>query len=323
MNNPSNISSELHVIFGTGPLGTSVMRELVARGKRVRMVNRSGKAAELPASVEVVSGDAYDSNSTRAVTKGAAVVYQCAQPAYHEWRQKFPALQQGILDGVAANSAKFIVGENVYMYGEVKGPIREDLPYAAHTKKGKVRAQMSEILLAAHKSGKVRVAMARASDFYGPGVLESLVGDRVVYPALAGKSASFAGDLDAPHTITYINDFGKAMVILGERDEALGQAWHVPNAEPLTQRQIGEVIFKELGTPPKISAMGRLMMQIGGIFIVGARETVEMMYEFEKPFVVDSRKFEKAFGMKATPIREGIQQMIAWYKAHPQVKGAH
>jgi nucleoside-diphosphate-sugar epimerase len=47
---------------------------------------------------------------------------------------------------------------------------------------------------------------------------------------------------------------------------------------------------------------------------------VEMMYEFEKPFVVDSAKFEKTFGMKATPIREAIKATVAWYRAHPETK---
>ena len=36
---------ELHVVFGTGPVGLAVMRELHAQGKRVRLVNRSGTAA--------------------------------------------------------------------------------------------------------------------------------------------------------------------------------------------------------------------------------------------------------------------------------------
>jgi nucleoside-diphosphate-sugar epimerase len=67
--------------------------------------------------------------------------------------------------------------------------------------------------------------------------------------------------------------------------------------------------------------MGKLMMSIGGLFIPGARETVEMMYEFEKPFVVDSTKFEKTFGVQATPLREAIRQTVAWYREHPQRSG--
>jgi nucleoside-diphosphate-sugar epimerase len=75
---------------------------------------------------------------------------------------------------------------------------------------------------------------------------------------------------------------------------------------------------EEAGVEPKLSSMGKMMMTIGGFFIPEARETVEMMYEFEEPFVIDSGKFEKTFGMKATPIREAIKATVQWYKTHPQ-----
>ena len=163
--------------------------------------------------------------------------------------------------------------------------------------------------------------MGRGSDFFGPWALDSGYGDRVFYPALAGKGASFAGKVDLPHTATYIEDFGKALVILGEREEALGRAWHVPNDRPqITQRQFAELVFAETGHPAKASGMGKTMMRIGGLFIPGAREVVEMMYEFEKPFIVDSSQFERTFGVKATPIAEAIKATVAWYRAHPQTK---
>jgi hypothetical protein len=66
--------------------------------------------------------------------------------------------------------------------------------------------------------------------------------------------------------------------------------------------------------------MGKLMMAFGGLFIPAARESVEMLYEFEKPFVVDSSKFERAFGVKATPIAEATQTTVAWYRAHPRAQ---
>lgn len=311
--------NEIHVIFGTGPLGKAVMRELVTQGKRVRMVNRGGKA-DVPAGVEVAAGDAYSTDSTTALCKDAAVVYQCAQPAYTEWPQKFPPLQAAVLEGAAAAGAKLIVGENLYMYGEVDGPIREDAPNAATTRKGRTRAQMTEALFAAHRSGKVRVATARGSDFFGPEVLASSLGDRAIYPVLEGKSASLVGNIDLPHTVTFINDFGKAMAILGERDEALGRAWHVPNPETLSQRQMITCFFKEIGKPPKMSSMGKFMLALGGVFIPAAREVVEMMYEFEKPFIVDSNKFSRAFGDIATPLPDAIRQTLAWYKQHPPIK---
>ena len=311
-------NQELHVIFGTGPVGRAVARELVKRGKAVKMVNRSGKKpGGVPEGVTVVAGDVFDATVAKQLAQGATHVYQCTNPPYDKWPEQFPTLQANTLEAAASAGAKYIVMDNLYAYGDTNGrPITEDLPYNAQTKKGRVRAQMAKDALAAHAAGRVRVTIARASDFYGPGVVDSAMGDRVFGFALEGKAASAAGNLDAKHSYTYIDDVGKALAILGEHDEALGKAWHVPNADVTTTRQFITLIFEELKQPAKMSAMGKSMMRLGGLFIMPAREMVEMMYEFEKDFVVDSSKFTKAFGLKATPYREGVKQTVAWYQAN-------
>ena len=309
------MSSELHVIFGSGPLGQSVMRALHQRGKTIRLVNRSGRRpAETPDGVEIVSGDAYDEAFTRSACRGAAVVYQCAQPHYWEWLTHFIPLQTAILEGAAAAGAKLIAGDNLYMYGEVSGPIHEDLPYAAVTRKGRLRAEAAERLLAAHRAGKLRVAIGRGSDFFGPGVLDSAAGARMFRPALRGKPAEGLGNIDLPHSYTYISDFGAALALLGEREEALGQAWHVPNAPAVSTRRFIEMISAELERPVKASAMNRLTLAFAGLFIPGARETVEMMYEFEKPFFVPGERFTRTFGLEATPLPEALRATLAWYR---------
>jgi nucleoside-diphosphate-sugar epimerase len=141
-------------------------------------------------------------------------------------------------------------------------------------------------------------------------------------PAVQGKAAEGVGNLDAPHTYSFIDDFGKGLVILGERAAALGQAWHIPNAETVSTRHFIELIFKDLGQPVKIKSLGRMMMAIGGLFIPAARESLEMMYEFEKPFVVDSSKFARAFGNHATPLKQAIHETVGWYRQHAQAEGS-
>jgi len=308
--------SELNVIFGTGPLAQAAMRALLKRGKSIKMVNRSGKRPlDVPAEVEIVAGDAYSTDFTRSVTKGSSVVYQCAQPEYHKWVKEFPPLQAAILEGAAANGAKLIVGENLYMYGDTNGqPIHEGLPYAAQTRKGKVRGEMAEALLDAHRSGKVRVSIARGSDFYGAGVLGSSLGERTLVPLLHGKPAEVIGNLDLPHSYTYISDFGEALAILGEREEALGQTWHVPNPPTLTQRELLTLFFKEARLKPMFTTMSKFMLMLGGLFVPAAKEMVEMAYEFEKPFHVDSDKFIMTFGDISTPYSISVPETLNWYK---------
>ena len=303
---------KLHVIFGTGPVGLATANALLRRNHQVRLVNRSGKAPS-PEGAEVVAADALDPAQAGRAVAGASVVYGCAQPAYTRWPQDFPPLQRAILNAVADAGAKLVLADNLYMYGEVDGPIHEDLPYAAATRKGKTRAAMAEEALAAHDEGRVRVAIGRASDFYGPFVTDSALGARVFGPLLAGKTAQLVGNPDQPHTYTFIGDFGEALAVLGEREEADGQAWHVPNAQTRSTREVITKAFELAGKAPKMSAMGRFMMRLGGIFIPGARETVEMMYEFEQPFVVDDGKFRRAFGDLSTPVDEALEQTLRWY----------
>jgi nucleoside-diphosphate-sugar epimerase len=309
---------ELHVVFGAGPVGMSVLDALVKRGRRVRMVNRSGGAG-VPEGVEVLGGDATDGAFAREASRGASVVYFALNPPYDKWPELSPGLQAGVLEGAASAGAKLVAMENLYMYGPTDGrPLTEDLPYAANTRKGTVRARMSEELMEAHTSGKVRVAIGRASDFFGPRVLASAAGEQVFGRAVQGKSAQVAGDPDQPHTYTYAPDIGRGLVVLGEREEALGRAWHLPNPETVSTRRFVETIFEEVGKPARVQAAPKILLRAMGLFNPGMREMIEMLYEFEEPFVVDDSRFEKAFGEQATPLREAIQRTVRWYREeHP------
>jgi nucleoside-diphosphate-sugar epimerase len=308
-------NGELHVVCGTGAVGMAVMDELVQRGpRRVRMINRSGRA-RVPHGVEVVGGDATDEAFTREASEGASVVYFALNPPYDKWPELFPRLQAGVLEGAASAGAKLIAMENLYMYGPTDGrPITEDLPYAATTRKGTVRASMSKELMEAHKSGRVRVAIGRASDFFGPRALTSAAGEQVFGRAVEGKSAQVAGDPDQPHTYTYAPDIGKGLVILGEREEALGQAWHLPSPETVTTREFVEMIFEEVGKPARVQAAPKILLRALGLFNPGMRETIEMLYEFEEPFVLDDSRFKQEFGDHATLLREAIQRTVRWYR---------
>ncbi len=310
--------TERHVIFGTGPVGLAVMDTLVSKDKPVRMVNRSGRA-NVPDGVEVVKGDAANPELTRKICQGAAVVYNCTNPPYTKWPEMFPPLQAGVLEGAASAGAKLVAIENLYMYGPTHGQaMTEATLFAATTRKGRVRAEMSEALMAAHQSGKVRVTIGRASDFFGPRALLSAIGERAFYPALEGKAAQIMGDADMPHTQTYVPDIGQGLVILGERDEALGQAWHLPNPETVSTRRFLEMVYEETGHPLKIQAMPKLMLKALALFMPLMRELNEMIYEFEEPFIVDHSKFEQAFGNHTTPLREAIRTTVAWYRQNPK-----
>jgi nucleoside-diphosphate-sugar epimerase len=313
MNNPA--MSNLHVIFGTGPLGRSVAEELVKRGKQVKMVNRSGKREGIPQSVEVIAGDAYSPQFTCHITQNAEVVYQCAQPKYHRWVQEFPALQTSILEGAASNNAKLVIADNLYMYGDPNSQtITETSPQHPHTKKGKLRKQMAEMALEAHRIGKLQVAISRPSHYFGPGY--DVAANFIFLPALKGKSIQLLGKADVPHSFSYVPDAGRAMAVLGTSEESWGQIWIPPVMPALTQLEFAQKVWQAAGQSGKarVILLNRWMIGLVGVFNSGSRETFEMMYEFEKFYVVDSSKFEKTFGIKATPLDEAIKRTLEVYR---------
>lgn len=305
-----------NVILGTGQLGLAIMDELVARGLPVKLVNRSGQLAEpMPENVTLETADCTDPDAVARVTDGAEIVYFCVQPAYHQWPEKFPPLASSVITGVSGKGIKLVFGSNLYMYGSTNGqPIHEDLPYAAETRKGIARAKVANMLLAAHKAGKVQVTIGRASDFYGPRVKDSFVGNLLFAAALSGKTANLLGNLDLPHTVTYIRDFARALVTLSQHDEAYGRFWHIPSASTITPRQFVQLVAQEIGRPIKLRTPGKWMMRLIGLFNPAAGETVEMMYEFEEPFIVDHSRFATAFGSSVTPHQEAIRETVAWYR---------
>jgi nucleoside-diphosphate-sugar epimerase len=310
--------SNLHVVFGTGAIGMALIEQLHATGKQVRAVNRSG-SADVPEGVEIVGGDATSDEFTTAASAGASVVYFCLNPPYTNWPELFPPLQAAAIAGAQSAGAKLVVMDNLYMYPPMNGqPLTEDLPYSATTRKGSVRGRMSEDLMAAHQSGGLRATAGRASDYFGPRGLLSAMGERVFYPALVGKKAQVMGNPDVLHTYSYIPDIAKGLAILGEHEEADGQAWHLPNAPAITTRQFIDQVYNAAGTDPGISAMPRWMVNTVGLFNGNVRELKEMLYEFEEPFVVDDSRFKAAFGDIATPLPDAIETTVAWFRAHPK-----
>ena len=165
-------------------------------------------------------------------------------------------------------------------------------------------------IFAAHAAGKVRVASVRGSDFFGPD--DMIYTENLFIPALQGKKVNAMGRLDQPHTWTYAPDFGKALAIVGTHDEALGQAWHVPCEAPRTQQQVLDAISAQIGKPTSAMVGGKLMLSLIGLFNKTLAEMPEMLYEFTQPFILDSSKFTRTFGVQFTPFAQQITDTIAF-----------
>lgn len=314
----------LHVIFGTGPVGRATARALRQRGHEVRFVNRRGPQGLASdglgddwSDIEVVAGDATDSAFTTRAARGADVVYQTLNPEYHRWAEDFPALQRGVLTATEATGARYVSMDNVYSYGAPQGkPLTERSPENPHSRKGRIRLDMAREVWAAHAAGRVDAVSGRASDYYGPGGgAASPLGDGVLSAVVAGKKASVFGDPDLLHTYSFIPDIGEGLALLGTSSGVTGRAWHLPNdPQPWSTGDMVRELFRLSGTTPRVASIPLLGIRVAGIFNRTVRELVEMSYEFEEDFIVESRDIA-AIGGAATPVADALRQTLDAYRA--------
>jgi nucleoside-diphosphate-sugar epimerase len=304
----------LHVVFGTGQVGLALTDRLAGLGAEVRAVSRRRPVA-LADGVDWRGADATDLDAAADAAKGASVVYQCLNAPYTRWPDLFPPLQRGALTAAEHAGALLVTLENVYAYGPAGGkPMTEDLPLAATTSKGRTRAAMTEELLSAAAGGRVRFAIGRASDFFGAGATESTLGERVFGNAVAGKRADFIGNPGLPHTYSYVPDIAAGLATLGTDERAAGQVWHLPGPETVTTRALLDLVAVEVGHPVAVRNVPPLALRALGLVSPLMRGLAEMSYEFEEPFILDTTKFESAFGTTVTPLATAVADTVAWYR---------
>jgi nucleoside-diphosphate-sugar epimerase len=312
---------ELHVVFGAGQIGSLVARQLASRGHEVRIVRRS--AAPPIDGITMTNGDAGDAAFATEVTRGAAAIYHCVNPAYSAkvWAIELPRVMESLSAAGARNGSKLVVLDNLYALGRPQGAMNEDAPMSPASRKGEVRARVAAQLFEAHAGGKVRAVMGRASDFYGPGGTQSYYGDYFWPRVLAGRSAQFLANPDTPHTWHFTRDVAAALVTLGEApDDAYGRWWMLPCAPPRSSREMVRGLATALGREIRTERVPALVIRTMGVFMPLMRELAEMTYQWETPFVCDDARFRTRFGSAPTAIDEGTRETVTWATEHYAAK---
>ncbi len=309
-------STDLHVVLGaSGGAGKAIVRALHEADHRVRAVNRSG-SADVPDGVERLAADINAESSITAAVAGAAVVYMAAQPPYHRWPEEFPQMLRRVIDATAAAGAKLVMVDNLYGYGPASGTMAEDTPEGATDRKGAVRREMTEMLLTAHRQRRLRVAIGRASDYFGPGADNSALTALAIEPAAAGKTIRWTAALDAPHSVAYLPDIARAYVTLGTSDKADGEIWILPHAAAVTGGVFLELVNAAVTEPVKAGVISTTMLRLAAPFHKISKETLGIAYQWAEAFVVDDAKFQRIFGpFEVTPLPSAVRTTVDWYRS--------
>lgn len=304
----------IHVVNGAGQVGTNIAEQLAAQGHQVRILTRSGSGPE-HALIERRKTDVSKADQLAAAFDGAVAVYHCIHGSAYTakaWRAELPAAEQAVLEAAGRVGAVVVFPESLYSYGHVDGPITEDTPRNAT--KGKLGIR-TELLRGREESATNTVSVA-ASDFFGPHVMMSHAGERMIPTVLAGKTMRVIGSLDMLHSFTYVPDLASAMIAAATNPELWNGFYHAPTAPAVTQRELIEAVARAGDVPtPKMSAIPAWVLHVGGVVSTDSRELAETSYQFSKPFVVDSSRSEAVLGVSPTPFDTAIKQTVEWWRA--------
>lgn len=100
----------------------------------------------------------------------------------------------------------------------------------------------------------------------------------------------------------------------GKREEALGQVWHVPNAQTVSMHRFVEMVFGVAGHPPRLRPAPGWGLAVAALFNPTIRAVREQLYQSERQWVIDSSRFERTFSWGANPVPEAIQGTVAWFR---------
>ena len=298
----------MQVILGAGgAIGRALAGRLPTFTTGVRLVSRT--PTRVNDHDELVVANLLDGSATADAVQGATVAYLLAGLPYETplWREQWPRVMRHAIDACARHDCALVFLDNVYAYGRVDGSMTESTPYNPCSGKGEVRAQIASMLTDAIAAGEVRGMIVRAADFYGPGAALSVATATVFARLAAGRTPQWLANARAIHTFSYTLDVAESLARLGNRPDAYGQVWHaLTSREPVTGEDFVRLACELAGRPYRLQVAPRWLLRLLGLAMPVIRESGEMLYQFERDYVLESTKAERALGLAATTYREGI-----------------
>jgi nucleoside-diphosphate-sugar epimerase len=300
----------LIVVFGYGAVGGPIVRLLAARGARLRVATRR-RPDDLPAGVEHMPCDVLQAGEVARALEGAAQAVLAVGFLYDArlWRSVWPQTMTNMVEGCAGAGVRLVFIDNLYQLGPQDGPRTEEMPLSTTGEKPAILAEVTRIWQAAR--GRVPVAALRCSDFYGPGVTVSHLGATAFGEVARGRSAKLLVPADIPHDFAYVPDIARAAVqLLDAPDADFGQAWNMPCAPTRTPRALLAMGAAALGKRLRVWAVPFALLRPLGLVSRFAREVADVGFTWDRPYVVDSRKFARRFGFAPTSFEIGVPATV-------------
>ncbi|WP_431801684.1 NAD-dependent epimerase/dehydratase family protein [Microbacterium sp. bgisy203] len=303
----------MQTILGAGgQIATELARELAREyTTELRLVSRHPVAVN--ATDTVVAADLTDAAQTQRAVAGSDIVYFTAGlPASTElWQTRFPSMLRHALDAASAAGAAFAYFDNTYMYPQDDRVQTEATRFAPVGPKGRVRAEMAEMVLDEMARGDIPVLVARAPEFYGPGKTQSFTNRLITERLAAGETPLVPVRDDRRRSLIWTPDASRALALLGNTPDAFGQTWHLPvSPEHPTYRTFVADAAAAFEAKDRYRVVPAWLLRAAGIVSPQAREIRELLPRYAHDNLFDSTKFAAAFpDFRITSYTEGLAEI--------------
>ncbi|SDE13509.1 SDR family oxidoreductase [Glycomyces harbinensis] len=302
-------------IGGTGRISTSCVREAVAQGMDVTVLNR-GKTSEraLPPGVTTIAADVNDPESVRAALGDASF------DAVVNWVNFTPAQVQRDIDLFSGRCGQylFISSASAYQTPPTHLPVVESTPLKnPFWQYSRDKIACEELLTAAYRDDDFPMTIIRPSHTYDETLLPFDGGWTVVDRMRKGKPVVVHGDGTSLWTITHSRDFAVGFTGLLGKEAAVGEAFHITGDEAPTWNQIFAYVADAAG----VEELNLVHVPSDAIAAADPNWGAGLLGDKAHSMVFDNAKVKALvpeFGRNTTPYKLGARELIAWYDAHPE-----
>ncbi|WP_299319888.1 NAD-dependent epimerase/dehydratase family protein [uncultured Maribacter sp.] len=300
------------ILGANGQIAIELAKELKKNyTSNIRLVSRNPK--KVNDTDTLFSANLLDKQKTEEAVKGSEIVYITVGLPMNTkmWVDQFPIMMRNVIDACKKHHTKLVFFDNTYMYAQNETPLTEESKFAPVGQKGKVRAEITTMLLQEINSSNLEAVICRAPEFYGPGKTQSITNAIIFENIKQGKQLKvFISDATL-RTLIWTPDASKAMALIGNTPDTYNQTWHLPcDDSRLTYKQFIALISDIYGKSFTYSVVPKIAFKIGGVFKTQIKELQELLPRYKSDNIFVSTKFKNRFpDFSVTTYQEGIEQI--------------